>query len=114
MDWLDILVCIVTDSSACTVPICRCTVQSHWSGVIYVLYRTNLRVYRIAEVPGAQRRDPYRPACVLARVPGLAVGQDQAEEVPLAADLDPVGQLVVQGFAVPVLKKASMHYGVSG
>ena len=42
-----------------------------------------------------------RPACVLARVPRLAAHEDQGEEVPLAADLNAVSQLVVQGLAVP-------------
>ena len=40
------------------------------------------------------------PACVLARVGGRAVGQLQGEEGILAGDLDPVSQLVVQGFVV--------------
>ena len=45
--------------------------------------------------------DDDRPACVLARVPGLAAHEDQGEEVPLAADLNAVSQLVVQRLAVP-------------
>ncbi len=47
----------------------------------------------------------YRPACVLAGVPGLAACEGEGEEVPLARDLHPVRQLVVQRRAVPAHNK---------
>ena len=49
------------------------------------------------------------PACVLAGVALLAAHEDKAEEVPLAGDLHPVRQLVVQRLAVPVHKTSPSY-----
>ncbi len=51
------------------------------------------------------KTEVYRPACVLAGVPGLAACEGEGEEVPLARDLHPVRQLVIQGGAVPAHNK---------